>query len=575
MATTRISPTAFKSALVDVLVGPEKKIFRAHIDAICSYSSYFQGKRFKRILSLDVAEDSIGAFKNSFKEAQELRFELEDDDPDVFEIVLHWIYTLHLDLNRSTKMKEIKDQQAKIDEKDEKAEFYAVSKYRLLGDVWIFADKRGMPFLQDITITVLFVSLLCRDSRFCTQAAAHLWHATGEQSKLRSFIVEHFVWRADLQRAASMKVMPKEFFVQAVARLDSQPHVRRSLGFRQGWSAIDAPPSPPSSQTSEDDDTLDLVKHYLNLGPNLTDLYEQWMKADPNFRKKAPKFAGVRILRQDAWEALVGFICSSNNNIARISQMVEKLCKHYGRLIGYMNEEPYHDFPTPESLTNPNVEQHLRSLGFGYRAKYLYQTAVLVTEKEEGWLDTLRNPESPAFGKAARTGGEMRPEGREGYRDAHEALLSLQGVGPKVADCVCLMGLGWGEAVPVDTHVWQIAVRDYKFGKGKHSSLTKATYDAVGNKFRSLWGKEAGWAHSVLFTADLRAFSERLAAKIEVVKEENHIEKGSDGTEDVVTDIKKETVLDKRVKPEFDDTERKVLEIQEDLISRVKRRRRR
>ncbi|KAL9092905.1 MAG: hypothetical protein Q9159_000529 [Coniocarpon cinnabarinum] len=629
--------------LVDVLVGPEKKIFRAHIDAICSYSSYFQGKRFKRILSLDVAEDSIGAFKNSFKEAQELRFELEDDDPDVFEIVLHWIYTLHLDLNRSTKMKEIKDQQAKIDEKDEKAEFYAVSKYRLLGDVWIFADKRGMPFLQDITITVLFVSLLCRDSRFCTQAAAHLWHATGEQSKLRSFIVEHFVWRADLQRAASMKVMPKEFFVQAVARLDSQPRVRRSLGFRQGWSAIDvcvprapvqvvqdadsngvvlsqrhpyptdswrksaedvwscalhgrilslrqtpthlhysalsrsfqAPPSPPSSQTSEDDDTLDLVKHYLNLGPNLTDLYEQWMKADPNFRKKAPKFAGVRILRQDAWEALVGFICSSNNNIARISQMVEKLCKHYGRLVGYMNEEPYHDFPTPKSLTNPNVEQHLRSLGFGYRAKYLYQTAVLVTEKEEGWLDTLRNPESPAFGKAARTGGEMRPEGREGYRDAHEALLSLQGVGPKVADCVCLMGLGWGEAVPVDTHVWQIAVRDYKFGKGKHSSLTKATYDAVGNKFRSLWGKEAGWAHSVLFTADLRAFSERLAAKIEVVKEENLIEKGSDGTEDVVTDIKKETVLDKRVKPEFDDTERKVLEIQEDLISRVKRRRRR
>jgi hypothetical protein len=77
------------------------------------------------------------------------------------------------------------------------------------------------------------------------------------------------------------------------------------------------------------------------------------------------------------------------------------------------------------------------------------------------------------------------------------------------------MGLGWGEAVPVDTHVWQIAQRDYKFGKGKHASLTKATYDAVGDHFRKLWGKEAGWAHSVLFTADLRAFSERLTAKIE------------------------------------------------------------
>ena len=62
--------------------------------------------------------------------------------------------------------------------------------------------------------------------------------------------------------------------------------------------------------------------HYLNLEPNLTDLYEQWSSADKNFEKKAPKFTGIRILRQDAWEALVGFICSSNNNIIRISQMV-------------------------------------------------------------------------------------------------------------------------------------------------------------------------------------------------------------------------------------------------------------
>ena len=64
--------------------------------------------------------------------------------------------------------------------------------------------------------------------------------------------------------------------------------------------------------------------------------------------------------------------------------------------------------------------------------------------------------------------------------------------------------------------MWQIAQRDYKFGKGRHKSLTKATYDAVGDRFRSLWGKEAGWAHSVLFTADLRAFSERLSTNIEV-----------------------------------------------------------
>ena len=90
-----------------------------------------------------------------------------------------------------------------------------------------------------------------------------------------------------------------------------------------------APLTPPSSSRSstpvsllEDDDTEALVYHYLNLGPKLTELYEQWSIADANFKRKAPKFTGVRILKQDAWEALVGFICSSNNNIIRISQMV-------------------------------------------------------------------------------------------------------------------------------------------------------------------------------------------------------------------------------------------------------------
>lgn len=75
--------------------------------------------------------------------------------------------------------------------------------------------------------------------------------------------------------------------------------------------------------------TVEFLQHYLNLGPNLEELYEQWSSSDPNFKKKAPKFTGVRILRQDAWEALVGFICSSNNNIARISQMVRSFI--YGR----------------------------------------------------------------------------------------------------------------------------------------------------------------------------------------------------------------------------------------------------
>ncbi len=132
---------------------------------------------------------------------------------------------------------------------------------------------------------------------------------------------------------------------------------------------------------------------------------------------------------------------------------MEKLCLHYGPLIGYVDSRPLHDMPAPAALTDPSVEAHLRQLGFGYRAKYLHRTAVMVSkEYDQGWLDSLRNPESPVLGTKLSSAGEMLPGGRGGYRTAHEELLSLQGVGPKVADCVCLMGLGWGEAVPVDTH---------------------------------------------------------------------------------------------------------------------------
>lgn len=128
-------------------------------------------------------------------------------------------------------------------------------------------------------------------------------------------------------------------------------------------------------------------------------------------------------------------------------------------------------------------------------------------DKPSDWLESLRNPESPGFGSP-----DVPKERHATYGEAQEGLLTLKGVGPKVADCVCLMGLGWGESVPVDTHVWQIAQRDYKFGK-KAKTFNKAMYDAVGEHFRNLWGKYAGWAHSVLFTADLRQFSDRATVK--------------------------------------------------------------
>ncbi|RPA96148.1 DNA glycosylase [Choiromyces venosus 120613-1] len=277
----------------------------------------------------------------------------------------------------------------------------------------------------------------------------------------------------------------------------------------------------PAGTVSKKDDTVELIRDYFNLDINLTKLYEGWGAADAHFLKKAVRFAGIRMLRQDPWENLVSFICSSNNNILRISQMVDKLCTTFGPKLGEVDGHTYHDFPPPGALMGDGTEQTLRELGFGYRAKYISTTARMIAQdRPVGWLDGLRKVD---------------------YRDAHEALLELSGVGPKVADCVCLMSLDKTEAVPVDTHVWQIAQRDYGFGRGKHKSLTKATYEAIGDHFRKLWGQEAGWAHSVLFTADLKAFAD---VKTEEVKVEGvRVEK-------TTTTKKKTTTTTRKVKTE-------------------------
>ena len=97
---------------------------------------------------------------------------------------------------------------------------------------------------------------------------------------------------------------------------------------------------------------------------------------------------------------------------------MEKLCIHYGTKLGSLknDEHIYYDFPDPARLADPSVEQNLRQLGFGYRAKYIQSTAhVIANIKPSRWLWSLRE---------------------KSYPEAKESLLELSGVGPKVADCV-------------------------------------------------------------------------------------------------------------------------------------------
>ncbi|KAK7884881.1 hypothetical protein WMY93_028004 [Mugilogobius chulae] len=230
-----------------------------------------------------------------------------------------------------------------------------------------------------------------------------------------------------------------------------------------------------------------LLNDYFQLNINLEELYKDWGERDAHFKKLAETFSGVRMLRQDPIECLFTFICTSNNHISRIQGMVERLCHTLGNKLCQLDETSYHDFPSLSTLAESNVEACLRGLGFGYRAKFLQQSAKTILDSHgPHWLTGLRNVP---------------------YHEARNALRTLSGVGTKVADCVCLMSLDKPEAVPVDTHVWQIAKRDYKFVSCHgQKTITDKLHKDIGDFFRNLWGPYAGWAQSVLFCSDLKKF---------------------------------------------------------------------
>lgn len=231
----------------------------------------------------------------------------------------------------------------------------------------------------------------------------------------------------------------------------------------------------------------EMLRDYFQLNIKLGDLYSKWGAADPHFKHISNIFTGVRMLRQDPTECLFSFICTSNNHISRIQGMVERLCQSLGTPLCQLDQIAYYDFPSLDALADSSVEERLRDLGFGYRARFLQQSAKQLLDKHgTQYLQGLRT----------------KP-----YLQARDALRTLPGVGMKVADCVCLMSLDKADAVPVDTHVWQIAKRDYQCAAGSgQKTLTDKVHRDIGDFFRQLWGPYAGWAHSVLFCADLKKF---------------------------------------------------------------------
>ena len=217
------------------------------------------------------------------------------------------------------------------------------------------------------------------------------------------------------------------------------------------------------------------LREYLRLDDDLPAICAE-ITDDPNVAAQVDLYPGLRVLRQEPWECLVAYICSANSNIETIHRNMERISDEFGEVRTMAPSSPGDEpvtrstFPAPVDLAEAG-EMELRRLKLGFRAPYVYEAAVAVLE---GRIDLDYLARAP-------------------YADAKGELMSLKGIGEKIADCIALMSLEKMEAFPIDVWVRR-ALADWYFPGEKTPTNRVLLAWAQG-----YFGRYAGYANQYLF----------------------------------------------------------------------------
>lgn len=220
-----------------------------------------------------------------------------------------------------------------------------------------------------------------------------------------------------------------------------------------------------------------LVEEYFDLEMDYETIKETLRKVDSYLANSISYGEGIRILNQELWEIIISFIISANNNIPRIKGIVERIAQKYGDEI-HWNKQTYYTFPTIEQLSKASVEE-LRTLGLGFRDKRVYEVAQEFQHKQVT-IEALENEKDTPI--------------------VREMLLTLAGVGPKVADCILLFGMHRLEVFPIDVWVQRVMNELYfkekdetKLEKRKIEQLAKEKYTSfagIAQQYLFYWKRE-------------------------------------------------------------------------------------
>ena len=221
------------------------------------------------------------------------------------------------------------------------------------------------------------------------------------------------------------------------------------------------------------DNLEQLVIDYFDLNRNYEKIKNELSKVDEYLANSINYGNGIRILNQDLWETIISFIISANNNIPRIKGIINRMSQKYGTEIIW-NEKKYYTFPTVENLSKATVED-LRGLGLGFRDVRVYNTTHKILEKQVNLKELYQEKDT---------------------QKVRNILLILDGVGPKVADCILLFStLKRFDVFPIDVWVRRVMNELYI----KNEDETKVNKKDIEKLAKEKYGNLEGIAQQYLF----------------------------------------------------------------------------
>jgi N-glycosylase/DNA lyase len=230
---------------------------------------------------------------------------------------------------------------------------------------------------------------------------------------------------------------------------------------------------------------LNSKTNFFRKNDNIQEIIESISK-DKTVKKAIKKYEGLKIFRQDPFQCMISFIISSNSNIQKIKNSLEKITEKFGTQVKIQNKE-FFLFPKPEKIANASIDE-IKTCGVGYRAPFIKQAAKMVVLKKI----------------------DFKYLEKCNYHEAKKNICLVPGIGNKVADCIMLFSLNKLDAFPLDT--WMIKILEKYYSKEfkiETKTITQKQYELLHEKIVNYFGPYCGYAQQFLFKMERENYDKK------------------------------------------------------------------